>query len=149
MHLLTKFEVKMSNLKVMDHLRCAWNWLTNLISSSSTCRILPLLPIPICCPIQVQQQPAIDCPASTHHVNPTTVLIRLSLTGWRVHGVCTTLQHSRFLTRHLLLYNPQPPSNVAAFIPAVVVSKVFTALFTALSFYYNTCSCTLLCCDRT
>ncbi|CDH52925.1 predicted protein [Lichtheimia corymbifera JMRC:FSU:9682] len=45
-------------------------------------------------------------------------------------------------TEDLLLYYPQPPSNVTAFIPAAVVSKVFTPLsqtaFTALSLYYNT-----------
>ncbi|CDH58081.1 predicted protein [Lichtheimia corymbifera JMRC:FSU:9682] len=41
-------------------------------------------PILNCYPIQLQLQPANNRPASTHHVNPTTALILLSLTGWRV-----------------------------------------------------------------
>ncbi|CDH57746.1 predicted protein [Lichtheimia corymbifera JMRC:FSU:9682] len=94
-----------------------------------------------CCPIQVELQPTNDCPASTHHVNPTTALIRLSRTEWCVHGVCTPLQHPRFLTVRLLLYNPQPPSDATAFIVAAAISKAFTVLtqkaITALSLYYN------------
>ncbi|CDH59367.1 predicted protein [Lichtheimia corymbifera JMRC:FSU:9682] len=43
-------------------------------------------------PIQVQLPLANDCPASTHHANPTTVLILLSLTEW---GSPTTHCHSQ------------------------------------------------------
>ncbi|CDH58354.1 predicted protein [Lichtheimia corymbifera JMRC:FSU:9682] len=95
--------------------------------STSTLSLFPFPP-PIlnCCPIQLQLQPANNRPASTHHVNPTTALILLSLTEWQVHGVCSPRQHPRFLTLHLLLYNPRPQSNVTIFIPAVAISKVFT-----------------------
>ncbi|CDH50136.1 predicted protein [Lichtheimia corymbifera JMRC:FSU:9682] len=49
----------------------------------------PLSPILNCCPNQLQRQPTNDCPASTYHVKPTIVLIRLPLTEWQVYGVCT------------------------------------------------------------
>ncbi|CDH48269.1 predicted protein [Lichtheimia corymbifera JMRC:FSU:9682] len=67
---------------------------------------LSLPPTLNCCPIQLQPPSAIRCPASTHHVNPATALIRLSLTEWHVHGVYTPLvqQHPCFLTLHFLLH---------------------------------------------
>ncbi|CDH58769.1 predicted protein [Lichtheimia corymbifera JMRC:FSU:9682] len=96
--------------------------------TSSTPTLFPLPRIPNCCPIQVQLQPANDCSASTHHVKPTTLFIRLSLTEWqvpwRVHHTTTPA----FLDTPPSLYNPIPPSNVTAFIPAVAISKVFIAM---------------------
>ncbi|CDH60938.1 predicted protein [Lichtheimia corymbifera JMRC:FSU:9682] len=86
---------------------------------------LPLPPILNWCPNQVQLQPANDCPASIYHVNATAVLIRLSLTEWQVHGVCTTRQHPFSLTLHVLLYAPLPQPIVTAFIPAVAISVPF------------------------
>ncbi|CDH54029.1 predicted protein [Lichtheimia corymbifera JMRC:FSU:9682] len=53
--------------------------------TSSTSALFPLPPILNCYPIQVQlPHHANDCPASIHHGNPTTVLIRMSLTEWQV-----------------------------------------------------------------
>ncbi|CDH48389.1 predicted protein [Lichtheimia corymbifera JMRC:FSU:9682] len=42
-------------------------------------------------------------------------------TPWRVHSL---LQHSRFLTLHILLYTPPPRPNVTAFISAVAISEI-------------------------
>ncbi|CDH57458.1 predicted protein [Lichtheimia corymbifera JMRC:FSU:9682] len=85
---------------------------------------LPLSPIPNCCPIQVQLPPANDCPASTHHVNPTTVLILLSLTEWQVI-TCPPHDDTR-VTCHFTFSccTSQPQSNVTAFIPAVAIHSI-------------------------
>ncbi|CDH58705.1 predicted protein [Lichtheimia corymbifera JMRC:FSU:9682] len=94
----------------------------------------PLPPISSCWPIQVQLAHANDCPASTHHVNPTAVLIRSSSTEWRVHGLVTLLQHPRFFDLHtfscILLNDNQRGcrSRVTAFIPAVAISKAFISI---------------------
>ncbi|CDH54521.1 predicted protein [Lichtheimia corymbifera JMRC:FSU:9682] len=96
----------------------------NLISTSSIFSFPSLPPIPNCCPIQVQLQPAIDCPGPTHHGKPAVILIQKALTEWLAHGVCTPPQHLRFLTLHLVWCTPLPRSTVTAFIPAVPISKV-------------------------
>ncbi|KAJ8657206.1 hypothetical protein O0I10_007022 [Lichtheimia ornata] len=70
-----------------------------LISTSSTPTLSSLPPILNCCPIQVQLPPTNDCPASTHHVNPTLVLIRLSLAEWQLHGVYTAFLSLYYNTR--------------------------------------------------
>ncbi|CDH51357.1 predicted protein [Lichtheimia corymbifera JMRC:FSU:9682] len=135
MHFPTKFEVKVSNLKITDQFTVCMDLFDsapNLISSSSTFSFSRLPPILNCCPIQLQLQPANNCPASTHHVNPTTVLILLSSTEWQVHGLYTPPQHTRFLTVHVLLYNPQPQSNVTAFIPAVAISKSYSIVLNSI-----------------
>ncbi|KAJ8657709.1 hypothetical protein O0I10_006524 [Lichtheimia ornata] len=72
---------------------------TYLISTSSTPSVLPFPLILNCWPIQVQLPPTNDCPASTHNVNPTIVLIRLSLTEWQVHGLCTAFLPLFYNTR--------------------------------------------------
>ncbi|CDH52528.1 predicted protein [Lichtheimia corymbifera JMRC:FSU:9682] len=88
----------------MDHLQCAW--VCKAVPDQFNFQLFPLPPIPNCCPIQVQLLHANDCPASTHHVKPTIVLIRLSLTEWqgpwRVHPTTT---HETLDTTHALVHS--------------------------------------------
>ncbi|CDH54794.1 predicted protein [Lichtheimia corymbifera JMRC:FSU:9682] len=68
--------------------------------------------------------------ASTHHVNSTIALIRLSLTdwpsSWRVHPTTTT--HTFRDTTPSSLVHLLYTTNVTAFIAAVVIGEFFTAL---------------------
>ena len=122
------------NLNVMDQLQCSCICMS--LSDSSTqfdfqlfhSLLIVFSPNPNCYPIQVQLPSANDCAASTHHVNPAAILILLSLTEWQLHGACTPRQHPRSLTLLVLLYTPAPQSHVAAFIPAVAISKLFAPL---------------------
>ncbi len=73
------------------------------------------------------------------------------------HGVYSPLQqHPHSLTLHVPLYTLLPQPIVTAFIPAAAISNVYLSTvsmsqtaFTALSLYYSTRSCTLLCHDPT
>ena len=108
-----------------------WSWLPLLPLSASS------LFVPFSTVVAfkyIQLPPATDCPASAHHVIPTTLLIRLSLTEWQVHGEYTAYYNTHVPWLHVLLYTLLPQPIATTFIAAVATSKAFTSLSRTASY---------------